>query len=163
MLLTSQVFGDRAGQAAARRARREPLPALAAPMLTAEAERVNALYRVAGPHGLSESLDRLRRAMARVSIVRDEPALARCLEDIAEGEVALASARVGDPGDVWRALELQNLLLVGRLVATAARMRRETRGSHYRADYPESDEAAWGRSIVLRQVGDRLEHALASL
>lgn len=37
--------------------------------------------------------------------------------------------------------EGRNLLLAGRLVATAARERTESRGGHYRADFPEPDEA----------------------
>jgi len=100
--------------------------------------------------------------MSRVSIVRDERSLAACLEDIAEGEAALTVARVADPDDLWRALELESLLQVGRLVAMAARLRCESRGSHYRADFPASD-AAWGRSLVARQVEGQLGFALAAL
>jgi len=48
-------------------------------------------------------------------------------------------------------------------VVTAARARRESRGSHYRADFPATDDAAWGKSLVARQAEGRLELALTAL
>ncbi len=49
--------------------------------------------------------------------------------------------------------ELRNLLVVGRLISDAALARRESRGSHYRSDYPNSDEAFAKRSFTrLRSV-----------
>jgi L-aspartate oxidase len=44
--------------------------------------------------------------------------------------------------------EARNLVWAGRLVATAALARRESRGGHYRADYPEAD-LAWQRHLAL--------------
>ena len=35
--------------------------------------------------------------------------------------------------------ELQNMMLVGRVMATAAQERRESRGVHARSDYPQTD------------------------
>lgn len=41
--------------------------------------------------------------------------------------------------------------------------RRETRGSHYRADHPETDDAVWRRSLVFRRVDGRPVQALEAL
>jgi len=38
--------------------------------------------------------------------------------------------------------ELQNMMLVGRIMATAAQERRESRGVHARSDYPKTDPNA---------------------
>ena len=38
--------------------------------------------------------------------------------------------------------ELQNMMLVGRIMAAAALARQESRGVHLRSDFPETDEAA---------------------
>ena len=50
---------------------------------------------------------------------------------------------------IERTIEVENLLMVGRLVTLAAMLRRETRGAHNREDYPELDES-WSKNIVLR-------------
>lgn len=41
------------------------------------------------------------------------------------------------------ALSVRNLTLLGRLVATASLQREESRGAHYRSDFPESDDSNW--------------------
>jgi L-aspartate oxidase len=46
--------------------------------------------------------------------------------------------------------ELANMVTVGRLMAEAARRREESRGAHYRTDFPEPREE-WRRHIVLRK------------
>ncbi len=73
----------------------------------------------------------IRRLMWRhVGLERDRRGLETALE---------ALGRVAAPApDSARACETRNLLTLGRLVAAAALARRESRGSHYRADFPES-------------------------
>jgi succinate dehydrogenase/fumarate reductase flavoprotein subunit len=41
------------------------------------------------------------------------------------------------------ALSVRNLALLGRLLATAALRREESRGAHYRVDHPETDDVRW--------------------
>ncbi len=163
MLMTSQVFGHRAGQAAARAAMARTARAIDEAALDAEAKCLADMRRPEGRHRLEELLARLQRRMWTIAIVREERSLRACLEEIAEGEAALAMARVAEPDDLRRALELEHLLLVGRLVASAALARRESRGSHYRADCPDRDDAAWGQSLVLRSVDGRLQQTMAAL
>ncbi|MCI0890576.1 MAG: L-aspartate oxidase, partial [Chloroflexi bacterium] len=45
--------------------------------------------------------------------------------------------------------ELANLITCGRLTATAALMREESRGAHYRSDFPEPRDS-WQRHLVFR-------------
>jgi len=163
MLMTSQVFGHRAGRAAAIAARAATPREIDDAALQAEATRLAAMRRPEGLHGLGDLLARLQRRMWRIAIVRDQRSLRDCLDDIGEVEDALRAARVAGPDDLRRALELENLLLVGRLVTTAALARRESRGSHYRADFPETDDTAWRRSLVFRCVDGRPVQTLAAL
>jgi fumarate reductase (CoM/CoB) subunit A len=51
------------------------------------------------------------------------------------------------------ALEIENMLTVASLVTQSALVRRESRGSHYREDYPQKDNR-WDRSIVLNKNKD---------
>jgi len=49
--------------------------------------------------------------------------------------------------------QLQNMLTVARLVAMSARQREESRGVHYRADFPETSPD-WARHIVISNTGE---------
>lgn len=45
--------------------------------------------------------------------------------------------------EVESALSVRNLVLLGRILAKAALMRRKSRGAHFRMDYPVTDDAHW--------------------
>ncbi|MBZ5526208.1 MAG: L-aspartate oxidase, partial [Acidobacteriia bacterium] len=75
-------------------------------------------------------------------IVRNGPGLARAATILAGWQQYLPQ-----PCDrpSW---ELLNLIITGRLMTEAALMRLESRGAHYRLDYPKA-EAAWHKHIVI--------------
>ncbi|MFQ5349272.1 MAG: FAD-binding protein, partial [Thermoanaerobaculia bacterium] len=104
---------------------------------------------------LAEGLTReLRSVMWRhVGLVRDAAGLRLAGRRLAAIERRLPAG----------SSELHNLLLVGRLVACAALGRRESRGAHYRRDFPQTDEA-WRRRlpVVLPVRSPRLRHVAAS-
>jgi succinate dehydrogenase/fumarate reductase flavoprotein subunit len=50
-------------------------------------------------------------------------------------------------------LETRNLLTVGRMVAAAAIAREESRGSHYRTDFPDEDPRLAERRFWLYRPG----------
>ncbi|MBV8285245.1 MAG: L-aspartate oxidase [Candidatus Eremiobacteraeota bacterium] len=87
----------------------------------------------------AQALSDLRNVMyANVGLIRTERGLREALLRI--GEL--------DAGDAAAANELRNLLVVGRLIAEAALARPESRGSHYRSDYPRTEEAFAKRSFT---------------
>ena len=45
--------------------------------------------------------------------------------------------------DLESALSVKNLALLGKLLATAALKREESRGAHFRLDFPETDDNNW--------------------
>jgi L-aspartate oxidase len=47
--------------------------------------------------------------------------------------------------------ELQNMLTVCHLIATAAQTRTESRGAHFRTDHPERDDANWRLHLLWRR------------
>ena len=69
-------------------------------------------------------------------------------EDGPRPPAASAGEAAGYAAGSFAAGEARNLILAGRLVAQAALARRESRGGHYRADYPRAD-AAWQRRRFL--------------
>lgn len=75
-------------------------------------------------------------------IVRDEPGLGEAEEQLSEW---LARAPIGTKR---RQHEYRSMLVLGLLLTTAARMRRESRGAHYRQDYTDPHES-WRHRIVV--------------
>jgi L-aspartate oxidase len=72
-------------------------------------------------------------------IVRTAKGLRRCLTELADIEARLPEG----------ATEEANLVQTGRLIAEAALLRKESRGGHYRTDFPRAKRAWRGRHIVL--------------
>jgi L-aspartate oxidase len=94
---------------------------------------------------------RLQRAMSRhVGVVRHAEGLARAREEVdaIAAELSEGSARGTPAGDAasrrafW---ELRNLVDAARAVIAAADHRRESRGAHYRADFPEPEPSLNGQ------------------
>ncbi|WLD94273.1 L-aspartate oxidase [Alkalihalobacillus sp. AL-G] len=52
-------------------------------------------------------------------------------------------------------VQLRNQVLTGWIVATSALQRTESRGSHYRTDFPEKDDRQWKQRRIIRR---KLEH-----
>jgi L-aspartate oxidase len=73
-----------------------------------------------------------------VGVERDGTGLASALREIDEVAATSAAARG----------ELRNLVEVGRLVAAAALSRRESRGAHWRRDFPQADPTAARRIVA---------------
>jgi L-aspartate oxidase len=73
-----------------------------------------------------------------------EDAVAKLEASYAAHRDALANARADD-GDAWKQF---NLVTVARLIARAALRRLESRGAHYRADFPAHDDLHWKAHVV---------------
>jgi L-aspartate oxidase len=147
MFPTGQVFGERAGLHAADAARRHPAPPKTPCRTSAWPRPISP-----GPEPAPEDLPALRGQLQRLAsrallIVREAAPLDRFLAAIQELE-----SRLPAPTSPAGA-ELAGLLLTGRAMATAALLREESRGGHYRVDFPETREA-WTRRIRLRLAPD---------
>jgi succinate dehydrogenase/fumarate reductase flavoprotein subunit len=51
---------------------------------------------------------------------------------------------------------VENMLLTAEMMARAALMRTETRGAHYRKDFPKADNKNWFVNIVIKQENGKL-------
>ena len=93
-----------------------------------------------------------------VGIVRREDEMLRALEGLERlkeraARVGVAGNREYNPG--WHtALDLPNLLTVSEAVTRCALERKESRGGHFRDDYPEKDSAYGTFNLVLRRGPD---------
>ncbi|HEY7615030.1 MAG TPA: fumarate reductase/succinate dehydrogenase flavoprotein subunit [Gemmatimonadales bacterium] len=153
------VFGKRAGEHAAAFAKANP-PATVDPSQVDDSARcaLEPFERGAGgdgpgPYQLQQQLQTMMQDL--VGIVRTEADMREALSGITRlGEQARRVGVVGNreynPG--WHtALDLGNLLIISEAIARAAVDRRESRGGHFREDYPEKDPAAGRFNIVIRK------------
>jgi succinate dehydrogenase/fumarate reductase flavoprotein subunit len=101
--------------------------------------------------GLStkQLIDELKKLMwDKAGVIRQESGLLEALKRLGE---PWPRAAVSNPTDLIRFLEFQNMRCVAKMVCKAALERTESRGSHFRTDYPEEDNRIWLKNIVLRK------------
>ena len=141
MALTCQVFGRRAGLAAAQRARHMDHAHIAD--VFGEQRSFLAQFRRSGGQRLSGLRARLQRAANRhLLVIRNASGLQAFVNECGElRERLMTDTEIASPADMVHALELRNLLEVGEMMALAAGMRRESRGGHYREDHPMRDDS----------------------
>ena len=156
------VFGKRAGEFAAKFARENPAVQVAdAEVEAAYREAVEPFERPAGgsnegPYQVQYDLQNMMQEL--VGIVRLEGEMTRALEGIAKlkvraAKVAVQGHREYNPG--WHtAIDLKHLLTVSEAITVAALDRKESRGGHFREDFPDKDPAAAKYNAVLSKAAD---------
>ncbi len=136
----SIVFGGVAGDAMVRHLADLPPPAVAESEARRLAARLEAREGAANPFHLRRELGRV--AWDCLGIIRSRDSLAeagRALDRIEEalGGVGIPAERAGDAA-LHERLNLENLIGVARLIGASAGLREESRGSHYREDFPDT-------------------------
>ena len=144
-LLETVVFAKRRVQRSIGGARAEAA--------TARVEERHALPRreVGAGRFVAPTLGALQKLMwEHVGMERNEAGLTLAAETLTAWEQSVAAPDfLTSAGTHGRAAhELASAITTARLMAEAALLRRESRGSHYRSDYPAT-EAAWVKHLVL--------------
>ena len=159
----STVFGGLAGDSiAARTATTGALPEIDRAALE------GAVARLEAPFGQARgNLEGIRRALYEVmwddvGILRSADGLARAraaLEDLGR---EVAQTGIGD-GErrynlTWMdRLNLENLILVSRAICAAASARTDSRGAHFREDFPAASDLVSSRYTVAKLVGGAIK------
>jgi len=139
-LLEGLVFGYRAGTVAA-----QNHSLLEGPLALRAAE--DAPAEVPGALNLTDVENALRSLMwRRVGVERDERGLHEAADAIASWCRYVIDREFDNPQG-W---QLQDMLTVASLIVMSASERKESRGVHYRTDFPETSES-WRRHIVARK------------
>src|SRR5208282_1253845 len=155
-LSASLVFGRRAGKKAAAlvKEQRVGLDAQADAIPDSEREWIAGLLsRSSGPSQADTRTACLMLAHNKLGPIRSERSLQEALgeyqrierEDIPAmrlDERARSSDKVRG-AELESALAVRNLALLGRVLASAALARTESRGAHFRLDYPDTDDVRW--------------------
>lgn len=147
-LLEILVFGKRAGHAAAKQAPTLGDPAkISEAVIDEERKRLRELMSTDRYERYAPIRDEMGETLAaNAGIYRKEDKLQKGLNDILELKDRFRRVRVHDTGDIFntnliQVLELGNMLDLAVTVAKGALLRKESRGSHSRDDYPTRDDA----------------------
>jgi len=109
-----------------------------------------------GPYKVQQDLQHMMQDL--VGIVRKEDEMRRALDGLGGLRERAAKAHVDgnreyNPG--WHtALDLPNLLTASEAVTRSALERKESRGAHFREDFPDKDPAAAKFNVVVRRAAD---------
>ncbi|MGP3928005.1 MULTISPECIES: succinate dehydrogenase flavoprotein subunit [unclassified Streptomyces] len=160
-LLDINVFGRRAGIAAAEYAAKADYVELPEDPAQLVVDQVERLRNATGTERVTELRKALQETMdANVMVFRTEQTIKTAVEKIAELRERYKNVAIQDKGkrfntDLLEAIELGNLLDLAEVMAVSALARKESRGGHYREDYPNRDDVNFMRhTMAYREVGD---------
>jgi succinate dehydrogenase / fumarate reductase flavoprotein subunit len=158
------VFGKRAGEFAARFAREHSLGKINEPEVEASARFALGPFernggpeaKIEGPYQIQNELQEMMQSL--VGIVRLEEEMKQAVAGL--NQFWERARRVHVPGNReynmgWQtALDLPNLLTVSEAITLAAIERKESRGAHFREDYPDKDAALGKFNIIVQKSAD---------
>ncbi|HJX12960.1 MAG TPA: FAD-binding protein [Dehalococcoidales bacterium] len=162
------VFGFEAGKQVVSYARGRQRPAR--PPADGMEREKRRLYGFLAPKKDPLSAGRLKKRLQqimqdKVFIFRDGPSLKKAIEEIREIKKELP--RVSVPNfkrfnlEWGQAIELSEMLTAAEIIAESALFREESRGAHYRRDFPGRDDARWLKHTSAKLEGGRLRMATA--
>ncbi len=156
-LLETMVYGPRAAESAAEFVKNSPWAPLPADQMKAEEDR---LSRILARDSGERSAD-IKKAMeeivrSRFGLFKDETGMIQGLEKLRELRSRFESVFVPDKGTLFNqsfvhALELGAMLDVAIIQAEASLRRRESRGGHFRTDYPLMDNRNFFYHSIVRR------------
>jgi succinate dehydrogenase / fumarate reductase, flavoprotein subunit len=158
------VFGKRAGEFAANFAKEHgtgqihdgQIEEAAREALEPFDRAAKAAGSTEGPYQVQIDLQEMMQSL--VGIVRREEEMVRALDGLGKlwersRNVAVHGHREYNPG--WHtAIDLKHLLTVSEAITRSALERKESRGGHFRDDFPNKDAAGGKMNIVLRKDAD---------
>jgi succinate dehydrogenase / fumarate reductase flavoprotein subunit len=149
------VFGQRAGEFAAKFAKKHTPADIDMSQVDATARQALEPFERTGESPYQVQHDLQDMMQDKVGIVRREEEMEQALDGILKlreraKHAAVPGNREYNPG--WHtALDLPNLLTVSEAITRAALLRKESRGAHFRDDYPAKDETYGSFNLIVRQ------------
>ncbi|MGI8803391.1 MAG: FAD-binding protein [Solirubrobacteraceae bacterium] len=161
-LLDTLIFGRRAAEHAAARARGIAMPEVSDAQLHDDAAMIDAI--IARPRGSGRRLSEIKEELGttmnvEVAVYRDAEGLDRALETVRRLGEEAASAYIDDRGrvfnqDVLAAIELGYMIDAAQATVVGAIERTESRGAQFRTDFPERDDEHWLKHILISRGTD---------
>jgi succinate dehydrogenase / fumarate reductase flavoprotein subunit len=166
-LLETIVFGRRAGTRASAFASGQGIAPVSEDHLGAQQARLDTILKNDGPDRPWQIRDDLGKNMSlNLGIFRTKESMREASATIRLLRQRAENVRIDDKGrifnsDLIQALELQCLVEVADTIVISALAREESRGAHYRADFPKRNDHAWLRHTLAyrRPDGPAIQYA----
>jgi succinate dehydrogenase / fumarate reductase, flavoprotein subunit len=146
-LLECVVYGRRTGAAIAQFVQKRKLPLIDEQRYITEAkEQIQTLLDQPGQYRINQIRQAFQDCMTQYcGVFRTEELMREGLLKLQELQKQYSQIYLDDKGNCWNteiieAMEMRSLMLVGRIILESAANRRESRGAHFREDYPERDD-----------------------
>lgn len=159
-LLETIVFGRRAGVKAGEYLRGIDQVPLSASHLAGEERRVQALLSQGGHERAWQVRDALGQVLStNLGIFRTKESMVAAQAEVRVLQQRAAQVSVEDKGRVFnseliQALELQCLVELAGTIVAGALAREESRGAHYRSDFPARNDAAWLKHTMAHRTAE---------
>jgi NADH-dependent fumarate reductase subunit A len=151
------VFGKRVGEAAAAYAKSAVKKNFPAAKL---AEEEKTLATLASGESSQDALSAVHAELGqlmneKVGLTRDVGGLSQALDKIAQLKERYQNIKVRNTGRIYNYeltthLEIGAMLILAEIVTRSAQARTESRGAHYRSDFPNPDDANWKSHTVAK-------------
>jgi succinate dehydrogenase / fumarate reductase flavoprotein subunit len=166
-LLETVIFGRRAGIRAGQYVAKARLPVPSMAQVYEEERRIRSLmHRSSGERAWQVRDDLGRLLSMKLGIFRSRETIVDAQAGLPQLQERLANVALHDHGTVFntdliQALELACLIDVAETIVAGALAREESRGAHYRSDFPARDDANWLKHTLAYRTpaGPRLEYA----
>jgi succinate dehydrogenase / fumarate reductase flavoprotein subunit len=105
-------------------------------------------------HGLLK-IELQEEMRSNVGVFREESLMQKAIKKIAELKERAKNISIDDKSklfntDIIEAFEFSNILLIAEIIAKGAVLRKESRGAHYRNDFPERDDENWLKHTIVK-------------
>ena len=158
-LLEAVVFGERAGKTALEYAGTVGFSPVNEGREKARVLEVfEDVFQREGTESYNDIRNEMKQTMMeKCGVFRDEELLKACIETIKSLKTRFKKGKVTDKGklfntEIYEIIELGNMLGMAEIIATSALRRQESRGGHYRTDYPKRDDEKFlHHSMVYRR------------
>lgn len=163
-LLEAVVFGERAGKSALEYAKNVDFGRVnESPEKTKVLKMFEEIFQRDGTESYNDIRDEMKETMmTQCGVFRDRERLQKCISTIKDLQSRFKKGKVTDKGklfntELYEIIELGNMLGMAEIISTAALERKESRGGHYRTDFPKRDDVQFLQHSLVSKKGDELD------
>ena len=113
---------------------------------------------------LTEAMSVFYKIMAdHLYIIKNGQGINKAIGKLKDLEESIPQITVKNIQQLSALHRFEHMLKSAQIVAAAALIRTESRGVHYRSDYPERKDKQWLNNIVIQRLGDKMQIEIADV